>query len=85
MPQRTIITLAIGPHRYARMALAMMESCRRFGGDRFEYRVYSDRTDFLPHYRTPARLRVYQMVMEIVGQFVVINRRRSAVLFNFGV
>lgn len=57
MRKRAIVTLAMGSQYYYRMALALMISARRFGGDRYEYVIFSDRAK-LPYYHTPDWLRI---------------------------
>ncbi|AHM61603.1 hypothetical protein D770_16745 [Flammeovirgaceae bacterium 311] len=60
MRKRAIITLALGSQYYYRMALALMISAHRFGKERYEYIIFTDK-DKLPYYQVPEWIKVVNL------------------------
>lgn len=60
MRKRAIVTLATGSQYYYRMALALMISAHKFGGDRYDYFIFSDQSK-LPYYQVPSWLNVIRL------------------------
>jgi hypothetical protein len=57
---RAIITLATGSQYYYRMALALMTSAHKFGGDKYKYIIFSDK-EVIPYYNVPDWLEIVKL------------------------